>query len=98
VRPARAVAQLDRAAQLVGLHVVEQQPLRCRIERLADLVEVAALHLDHALRLRLGCQPHRLPQAAGQRHVVLLDQHGVVQAEAVVVATAGRDRRFLQRP
>ena len=44
--PRRGVAQLDRLAQRLGVHVVEQQQVGAGPERVGDLVEVAALDLD----------------------------------------------------
>ena len=48
VRAGFGVAQRDRPAQGLGVHVVEQQPVGAGAERVGDLVEVAALDLDRS--------------------------------------------------
>ena len=98
-RPELLVAQLDRAAQGLEVHVVEQQPVGAGAERVGGLVEVAAprprsASSGWALRARVD----RLGDAAGEGDVVLLDQDRVVEADAVVAPAAGGDRRLLQRP
>jgi hypothetical protein len=39
----------------------------------------------------------RLHDAAGNRHVIVLDRHGIVEAEAVIAAAAHAHRIFLDR-
>ena len=88
----------DRLAQLTVVHVVEQDPRRPRRERLVDLGKGPALDLDeHAGRV-LASATDGGPDTAGERRVVLLDEDGVEQADAVVRAPAGGDRRLLERP
>ena len=53
------------------------------LERLRDLLERLGLDLDRQ-RDRAAQSANRLLDAAGEAQVVVLDQHGVVQAEAVV--------------
>ena len=96
---ARPATSGDGLSQLVRGHVVEQQPRHARVERRAHLVERRALHLDlHAVRraLRIASRG-RLTHPAGERGVVLLHEHGVVEPGAVARAAAGAHRLLLER-
>ena len=84
-----AVDHRDRAAQGLGVHVVEQHRIDAGVERLVELVERVDLELDldqvaGMRRARSSAGAH----AAGQRDVVVLDQHRVVEPEAVIGAAA----------
>ena len=89
----------DRRAQLLVVHVVEQQARRAGRERLVDLAGIAHLDLERAGELGRGLARarDRLRDPAGGGDVVLLDQDRVVQPGAVVARAAGRDRRLLER-
>src|SRR5918995_1732428 len=93
----RGVARFDGRAQLIRGHVVEQQAMGTRRERLTHLVDIAALDL----LLPVGCGVSRsangLSDPACDRGVVLLDQDRVVEAHAVVATAASGDGGLLQR-
>ena len=90
---------LHRLAHGRHIHVVEQhrigEPDR---EHLAQLIEGIDLDLDldQMAGGGLGALQHGA-DAAGDRDVVVLDQDGVVEAEAVIEAAAAAHRVFLQR-
>ncbi len=91
-----AADDLDRPRDLVGAHVVEQDPVGAGLERLDDLFERLGLDLDRdrrVARARLdgGTDAPRDPQ------VVLLDQDRVVEPGAMVRAAAAANRVLLQR-
>ncbi len=91
------VAQFDRGAHRRRVHVVEQEHVGAGAERVGGVVEVVDLDLDRQIGPRLAGRVDRLGDAAGGGDVVLLDQEGVVEADAVVGAAARRDRGLLQR-
>src|SRR4051794_6834485 len=59
-----------RPPDLLGRHVVEQQPRRTRVERLVDLPRVAHLDREREVRTVLPRPADRLAHAAGERRVV----------------------------
>ena len=87
----------DGAAQRVGVHVVEQHRVDPVFERLGELVERIDFELDLDEMPGMGARPlERRPDPAGDRHVVVLDQHRVVEAEAVVGAPAQAHRLLFE--
>ena len=94
-RRARPPVEVDGFAQLVEAHVVEEDRVDADVERLRDLVERVALDLDR--QRRRG--PHELHgrghRACGAK-VVVLHEHRVVEAEAVVATAAAGDGVLLE--
>src|SRR6188508_1534150 len=91
-----AASERDRGSQLVGAHVVEQDRLGSRGERLRHLLERVALDLDR--EWRGSAQPlDRARDRARGPEVVVLDEDPVVEAETVVPTAARRDRMLLER-
>ncbi len=67
-------------------------------ERLLELAERIDLELDLDEMADTGARAlQRGADAAGDRDMVVLDQHRIVEAEAVIGAAAGADRIFLDR-
>ena len=67
------------------------------IERLGELIERIDLQLDLDEMPGMGARPlKRRADPAGQRDVVVLDQHRVVEAEAVVGAAAQPHRLLFE--
>src|SRR5512145_94131 len=89
--------ELDRLSQLAGRHVVEEDRVHARLERLGDLLERVALDL-HREVAGLAHALDGFGDRARGAEVVVLDQYGVVEAEAVVPPAAGSDRVLLERP
>ena len=73
----------DRRAQLLDAHVVEQEPRRAGRER-PSISAASAPRPRAAAPAHARAPPHRRGDPAGHGDVVLLDQHRVVEAEAVV--------------
>ena len=93
-------ATISTALRIVGgIHVVEQHRVGdADVEHLAQLLERIDLDLD--LDQMSGAARARSSTAriaAGDRDMVVLDQHGVVQPEAMIEAAAAAHRIFLQR-
>ena len=94
-----AAHELHGLGEHLGIHVVEQHRVGlARGEHFFQLSEAVDLDLD------LDEMPDRGPRllerrlhAAGDRDVVVLDQHRVVEAEAVIEAAAAAHRVFLER-
>ena len=83
-----------REIEIVDQHHVGEAD----VEHLLELIERVDLDLDldQMPGRRLGARQHRA-DAARDRDVVVLDQHRVVEAEAVIEAAAAADGVFLQR-
>ena len=82
-----------------GVHVVEQHGVDPDLQRLGELVEGVDLELDLDEVPGMAPRPlERRAHAARQCHVVVLDQHRVVEAETVVGAAAEPNRVFFERP
>jgi hypothetical protein len=82
------------------VHVVEQHDVGdANRDHFAELVERVDFDLDlHQMAgHRIGAFQHRA-DAARDRDVVVLDQDGVVEAEAMVEAAAAAHGIFLDRP
>ena len=83
----------------VKIEIVDQHHVgEADLEHFLELIERIDLDLDLdqvAGRL-LGAREHRA-DAAGDRDVVVLDQHRVVEAEAVIEAAAAAHGVFFQR-
>src|SRR5262245_23551390 len=72
-------------AELFGQHVVEQHRIDAGSERLLQLGERIDLDLDlDQVADAAARAPDGRLDAAGRRNVVVLDEHRVVEAEAVV--------------
>ncbi len=94
---ARATADLrDARMQVVEREVVEHDRVDPRREHRLDLIEPIDLHLDvgrvrqHRDRLTEGIRDGE-PRLQEDREVVVLDEHGVREREAVVAAAAAHD-------
>src|SRR3954469_21336258 len=96
-RPARHHS--DRRRQGFRIHVVEQHGVDAVIERLAELIERIDLEfdLDEMTDPRLRAL-QGFGDAAGDGDMVVLDQHGIVETEAVIAAAADADRVFFDGP
>src|SRR5436305_12741757 len=80
--------QPNGTAQGLEVHVVEQEDVGTSAEGVGDLVKVAGLYLNGEIgMLGTGCVDG-LGEIAGEGDVILLDQDRVVEAHAVVAATA----------
>lgn len=82
-----------------GIHVVKQDDVSASFDSLLDLSKCLTLHLDpdHMPR-RVSHACHGFANRAGSSYVVVLDHHGVEEAEAVVLASSAPDCIFLERP
>ncbi len=79
-----------------GCHVVEQDRVDAGRQRLFELIQRIDLDLDlHEMADAAARGEDRRPDAAGHGDVVVLDQHAIVEAEAVVHAAAHADGVFL---
>ena len=83
---------------MLGRHVVEQDGIHANRKNLFKLGQRVDLDLDldEVAGVRF-CALDRGSDVASQRDVVVLDQDGIVEAEAVVAAATGADRIFFQR-
>src|SRR5205823_10897707 len=91
---ARAAAdETHGVAQLRRCHVVEQDRVRARFEGGFDVAQRLALDLYR--QAGLLCEADGRGDAAAEPQVVVLDQDSVVQAEAMVRATARAHRALL---
>jgi len=88
----------DRLAKLGVVHVVQQHHLGAAVDRLPELVQGVDLDLDlHQPRgVRAGALQRGADGSAHRRQVVVLDQHAVGEAEAVVLGPAHSDRLLVQ--
>ena len=79
-------------------HVVEQDRVDAERQHLFELRQRIDLDLDldEVAGMGLGALD-RGADVAGKRDMVVLDQHGIVETEAVIAAAAGADRVFFQR-
>ena len=83
--------------KVVRVHIVEQHGVDADFERLGELVERVDFELDLDEMAGMGAGAfERRPDAAGQRDVVVLDQHRVVEAEAVIGAAAEPHRLLFE--
>ena len=81
------------------VHVVEQHHACTRVEGFCQLGQGFDLDFNKAGGGGyLGRTRQHLGHATGRRDVVFLDQHRVIQANAVVGAAAGAHRVFLRQP
>ncbi len=79
------------------VHVVEQHGVHPERQRLVQLFQSVHLDLDLHHVTDGGARPlDRRAEAAGQGAVVVLDQHAVVEAEAMVAAAAAAHRVLLE--
>ena len=94
---------LHRQPQLNRVHVIEQDNVRPRIGGLLDLFQGVRFDLDFEIRIFF---PRALDGGGdGIRFfavqcgkVIVLDEHHIEQAEAMVVSAAARDGVFLETP
>ena len=104
MRPEASVITLaarhgNRLPEVVDAHIVEQDRIGAKRQRLLELRQRIDLDLDldHVTGMGLGTRD-RGADIAGERDVVVLDQHGIVEAETVIAAAAGPHGVFLQGP
>ena len=85
------------AAQIIQAHVVQQDHVHAQRQRGLQLLQRVDLQLDpdHVADARPRPR-HRIGDAAREGDVVVLDQHRVVQAEAMIAAAAHAHGVFLQ--
>lgn len=95
--------QFDRSAQLVGRHIIQQDNVGTGGDGLPDLIERLGFNFD--LQLRKLCP--RAPDGscdgigfgvAQGGQVIVLDEHQVEKAEAMVLSAAAVNSVFLQTP
>ena len=93
----RPATSSTASAQGRHVHIVEQQAVGAGVERFFDLLDAVDLdlHLQAGVRGLRGA--HRGADAAGDRDVIVLDQHAVVEPHPVVVRAAHASRIFLER-
>ncbi|BAF58407.1 hypothetical protein PTH_0227 [Pelotomaculum thermopropionicum SI] len=81
------------------VHVVQHDDVGPGLQGLFYPSQVLHFNLNPG---RVGSAPprrlHRRPDPAGRFDVVVLDQHGIVKAEAVIVPAAHPDRVFFKHP
>src|SRR6516165_12820967 len=88
-----AVDHRHRPAQRLWIHVVEEYGVDPDFEPLGELVEGVDLELDFdEMPGMLPRSFERLAHPACERNMVVLNQHRVVEPEAVVGAAAKADR------
>src|SRR6478752_3133972 len=88
----------DGLPEFVYRHIVEQNRIHAERQYLFELQQCIDLDLDldEVPRMRFRALD-RGADVARKRDVIVLDQNGVVEAEAVIAAAAGADRIFLER-
>ena len=80
-----AINDADGFAQHLRAHVVEQHRIHADLQRLTQLLERIDLEFDFYEMADGGAGAFECPaDAAGDGDVVVLDQHRVIEAEAVV--------------
>ena len=96
---ARPSMRATASAQHLGAHVVEQDGVDAGCQRLFELVQRIDLDLDldHVADAGARARSIAAPDAARRGDMVVLDQNGVVEAEAVIDAAAGAHGVFLHR-
>ena len=77
--------------------VVEHDHVRIRLQRIVDVGEALRLDFDGQARAPRARAPDGLDDAAGDADVVVLDEHAVVQADAMVDAAAAAHRVLGER-
>ena len=85
-----------RLAQFIGRHVVEEHGVDADIQRLLELSQGIdlKLYLDHMPGSR--ARPLQgLPDAAGDGDVIVLNQYGIVEAEAMIATATSAHGVFL---
>ena len=86
-------------AQRWRVHVVEQHRIDAEHQRLAQLRKRIDFEFDlDEMPDRRARALDRRPDPAGDRNVVVLDEHRIVEAEAVIAAASHAHRVFLQSP
>ncbi len=96
-RDGAAIDHADRLTQQFGRHVVEQHGIHADCQSLSELSEGIDLDLDfHEMADRRFRALKRGANAARHGDVVVLDQDGVVQPEAMIATAAGAHRLFLE--
>ena len=93
---ARPAVSATASRSSVERHVVEEDRVDAGLERLCDLAERVALDLDRKVAGRAD-EPDSIRDGAGRTQVVVLDEDGVVEPEAMVAAPAARDCVLLER-
>ena len=95
---ARPATSGDGLAELRRRHVVEEHGVGPLCHRLGKLIEIVDLDLDpdEVAGMSPGA-PDRLADAAGDGDMVVLDEDGIVETEAVVRTATAAHRVFLER-
>ena len=98
--PALAASGIQghRLAHHGHIEVVQHDDVGAGIEGLTQLGQGLDLDLDRFARVETTGLVHRFHYAATGQDVVLLDEVGVIQADAMVLAAAAGDRVFLGIP
>src|ERR1700732_2056274 len=87
-RPAARLIQPYSDLQVRQAELIQHDDVGARVERLFQLAQRLDFYLDGALR-RAGTRRHdRTADGAGGGDVVFLDEHAVIETEAMVVAAA----------
>ncbi len=88
---------LDGGAKLLDGHVVQQDDIGAGGQGLVHLARVADFHFDpHRVGSKGAGAAHGSSDPSGGGDVVLLDEDGIGETEAVVVAAAGADGVLLR--
>src|SRR5450631_2121903 len=82
--PAAGPNQVDRRANRVDRHVVEQHQISAGLDRLAHLLNRVAFDFYRQVRKRSTYGPVGRPDSTSSGYVVVFDQRGVSQRQAMV--------------
>src|SRR5262245_39503192 len=88
----------NRLANVVHRHVVDEYDVRPGSHRLVDFRERLRLDLNWQTRTGLPHQRHGWRDTASQADVIVLDEHGVEETNAMVGRATRGDGVFLQHP
>ena len=94
---AAAIDESRGLAELFRRHVVEEDDVRAGIGGLANLLERVGLHFNLELGKLFARSPNRSINVTGQRgEMVVLDEHHVEQAKAMVLSASATHGVFLE--
>ena len=95
---ARPSTSATASARCAGAHIVEQHGVRALRQRFGSWSsESTSISILTRWPTLARARAQRRRDAAGDGDVIVLDQHRVIEAEAVIAAAAGAHRIFLQR-